>query len=48
MDEFAMGTTGENSSYPLPQNPAVPGRVPGGSSSGPAVAVASGMVSASL
>lgn len=33
MDEFAMGTTGENSPYPLPHNPAVPSRVPGGSSS---------------
>ena len=48
MDEFAMGTTGENSPYLIPHNLACPDRVPGGSSSGPAVAVSSGMVPASL
>jgi aspartyl-tRNA(Asn)/glutamyl-tRNA(Gln) amidotransferase subunit A len=48
MDEFAMGTTGENTSFALPHNPYDESRVAGGSSSGSAVAVATDMVSVAL
>ncbi|WP_238431533.1 AtzH-like domain-containing protein [Streptomyces cavernae] len=41
-DEFAYSITGRNGRYGMPVNPAAPGRVPGGSTSGPAVAVARG------
>jgi len=41
-DELAFGLTGENSFYGTPLNPAAPDRVPGGSSSGSATAVAAG------
>jgi aspartyl-tRNA(Asn)/glutamyl-tRNA(Gln) amidotransferase subunit A len=48
MDEFAMGTTGENTPFALPHNPYDESRVAGGSSSGSAVAVATDMVSVAL
>lgn len=41
-DEFAYSITGGNGRAGMPVNPAAPQRVPGGSSSGPAVAVARG------
>lgn len=40
-DEFAYSLAGVNAHYGTPPNPRAPGRVPGGSSSGPASAVAS-------
>lgn len=48
MDEFAMGSAGKNSAYGVTHNPAAPGHVPGGSSSGSAAAVAAGMAIAAL
>lgn len=39
-DELAFSLTGENVHYGTPVNPAAPGRIPGGSSSGSASAVA--------
>ena len=41
-DEVSLGILGENAHDGTPLNPAAPGRVPGGSSSGSASAVASG------
>jgi Asp-tRNA(Asn)/Glu-tRNA(Gln) amidotransferase A subunit family amidase len=41
-DEFAYSLAGTNFHYGTPVNPAAPDRIPGGSSSGPASAVASG------
>jgi aspartyl-tRNA(Asn)/glutamyl-tRNA(Gln) amidotransferase subunit A len=43
MDEFALGGSGENSSYGKTLNPIDNSKVPGGSSSGSAAALASGM-----
>jgi amidase/aspartyl-tRNA(Asn)/glutamyl-tRNA(Gln) amidotransferase subunit A len=48
MDELAYGPTGETSAFGTAKNPAAPGRVPGGSSSGSAAAVAAGHVDAAL
>ena len=44
MDELAYSINGENHFYGTPVNPRNPDRIPGGSSSGSAVAVATGLV----
>jgi Asp-tRNA(Asn)/Glu-tRNA(Gln) amidotransferase A subunit family amidase len=47
-DEFAYSIAGKNPHYGTPPNPAVTGGIPGGSSSGPASAVATGQASIGL
>ncbi|HEV2302022.1 MAG TPA: amidase [Stellaceae bacterium] len=47
-DEVSLGILGENAFYGTPINSAAPGRVPGGSSSGSAAAVAAGLCDTAL
>jgi len=47
-DEFASGSSGENSAFGSTQNPKAIGRIPGGSSSGSAAAVAAGFCDIAL
>ena len=48
LDQFATGLVGVRSPYPIPRNSFDPAMVPGGSSSGSAVATAQGIVSFAL
>ena len=48
LDEFAMGSSGEYSAYGHTKNPLDPELVPGGSSSGPAAALAAGFCAGAL
>ncbi|QCQ90359.1 amidase family protein [Rhodococcus sp. SGAir0479] len=46
--DFGFGHSGVNAAYGTPPNPAAPGRVPGGSTSGAATAVARGIAKAGI
>lgn len=48
LEAFAFGITGENSDFGMVSNPVAEDTVPGGSSSGSAVAVAGGLVDAAI
>lgn len=48
LDQFATGLVGTRTPYPIPRNPLRPDLIPGGSSSGSAVAVGAGLVPLSL
>jgi allophanate hydrolase len=48
LDQFATGLVGVRSPYGVPRNVFDPARVPGGSSSGSAIAVAAGIIDVSL
>jgi allophanate hydrolase len=48
LDQFATGLVGVRSPYGVPRNPFDPAYIPGGSSSGSAVAVSAGLVAFSL
>ena len=48
LDQFATGLVGVRSPYGIPRNPLKPELIPGGSSSGSAVAVAAGLVPLAL
>ena len=48
LDEFAMGSSNENSAYSFVEHPTHPGFVPGGSSGGSAASVRAGVCTAAL